>query len=581
MIIYRKLNRIFDRATKIKIVILLIAIIIGGIIETAALALVYPLINILIDSSEAYENSYVKLIMHFIEFDSISSLLAFFAFFLAFVYVFRGLYSFLLKRTKITFVARRQAYYSKVLLKKILSFSYLYHTHKNIAEIQRIINEDVNHMFAMISGILLFLSDFFMALFMMAYLFYESPVMTLCVLGFALICVVLYFLVFQKSVRKAGVDNRKAKIQMKKSVNQVFGGIKEIKVTQREGFFEKVFCIARDKYVRSSTRYKVLDLLPGTSLETICFGGAFALMGLFIVFGTDFSEIVPQLGLFVLAAFRILPAITRQVNGINAIIYNRASVDAVYHSLYEEIDIAAEVQPAAEQQTGNTQYAANNTADIELCNVTFTYPSIDEPILENISFTIPENKSVALVGATGAGKTTLADLMLGILTPDSGTVLYKGQSIYNNPEWSRSIGYIPQFIYLLDESILENVAFGIEKDEIDIEKARRALRQAQLLSFVDTLPDGINTVIGDRGIRLSGGQRQRIGIARAIYDDPPILVLDEATSALDAETEKAVMDAIMGFHGNKTMLIIAHRLSTIEHCDIVYRVEGKKVVREG
>jgi ABC-type bacteriocin/lantibiotic exporter with double-glycine peptidase domain len=202
-------------------------------------------------------------------------------------------------------------------------------------------------------------------------------------------------------------------------------------------------------------------------------------------------------------------------------------------------------------------------------------------VLEDISLTIPNKKSVAFIGPSGSGKTTLADLILGILTPESGSVFYDGKSIHHNfKQWSRNVGYIPQQVYLLDESILENVAFGIDHPEIDESKVWRALEQAQLADYVRSLPEGLETIVGDRGIRLSGGQRQRVGIARAMYEDPPILVLDEATSSLDSETEKAVMEAVMGFQGNKTMIIVAHRLSTIEHCDIVYKIDEKTIVRE-
>lgn len=579
---FRKLNRIFDKSTKIKLFILLVCIIVNGLIETATVALAFPVIDLLVDNTAVDTNSYIRWIQSFFGFDGHNSLLAFLTFSMAAVYIFRGLYHFIFERIKIRFIARKQASCSKQLLNKIIKFSYLYHTHKNIAELQRIINDDVSEMFHMVSGILLFLADFFMTFFMMAFLFYTSPVMTLCVLGLALICVAVYFLLFRKSIRKAGKTNRKAKIKMGKSVYQIFGGIKEIKVSRRENYFEKIYNDARDRYVKTFTKYKVLDILPKIALEMICFGGAFTLMGFTVLAGTNMTSIVPQLALFVLAAFRILPAITAQIKGINAILYNRASVDAVYNSLYEEKDISAQVNPSLLSSASNkdSRYAENSNQGIEVCNVSFSYPKTGQSVLRDISFTVPENKSVALVGPSGVGKTTLADLILGVLTPDAGTILYKGKPIYGSNHWSNSIGYIPQHIYLLDESVLENVAFGIDEKDINEEKVWRALEQAQLKEFVQTLPEGINTVIGERGIRLSGGQRQRIGIARAIYEDPPVLVLDEATSSLDNETEQAVMDAIMGFQGNKTILIIAHRLSTIEHCDIVYKVEDKNIMCE-
>ena len=599
----KKLNHIFDKSTKTKLSLLLIAIIVGGLIETASLALIYPLLDMLMSYSMDSGNTYINWLINLIGFTSISSLLAFLSFSLAVVYLFRSIYFFLLERTKIRFVSRLQASYSKRLLGKLINFSYLYHTHKNIAEIQNLIASDAGELSRMMTAILYFLADLFMAVFMMAYLFYESPVMTACAFVLILFCVCIYFLVFRKAIRKAAKKSRSARIASNKAIYQAFAGIKEVKVSRREQYFERVYIIARDKLINAQNKINTLNVLPRLSLELICFGGAFVLMGVFILGGTDISAVVPQLALFVLAAFKILPAVTKQVVGVNTILTTRPSVNSIYHSLYEEKDIAAEVPSdegwadaavplskvapfesaaptSAKTAADNTQPSEINNNGIEIRNLSFKYPRAEESVLDNVSFVIPENKSVAFVGTTGTGKTTMADLILGVLTPDKGTILYKGQPIYNNDLWRRSIGYIPQFIYLLDESILANVAFGIDPKEIDEDKVWRALEQAQLKAFVETLPEGIHTVIGDRGIRLSGGQRQRVGIARALYEDPPFLALDEATSSLDDETEAAVMEAIMGFHGNKTVLIVAHRLSTIKHCDIVYRVEDKKIIRE-
>jgi len=219
--------------------------------------------------------------------------------------------------------------------------------------------------------------------------------------------------------------------------------------------------------------------------------------------------------------------------------------------------------------------AVFDVVDIIVNNVSFCYPNTSLPVLSDISLIVPHNKSVAFIGPSGVGKTTLADIILGILSPKAGGVYYAGKSIHHSfKEWSQKVGYIPQQIYLLDESIIKNVAFGINSDDIDIMQVWHALEQAQLSEFVRSLPEGLETVVGDRGIRLSGGQRQRIGIARSLYNNPSILVLDEATSSLDTETEKAVMEAIEKFQGEKTLIIIAHRLSTIENCDIIYRIEN-------
>jgi ABC-type multidrug transport system fused ATPase/permease subunit len=575
MVILRKLNRIFDKKIKLRLFILLLLIIFGGFIEMVSLSLISPFIAVLLDNTMIDTNPYISWVYGFLGFSSVIPFLAFMTFMLAAVYLFRGCFFFILYRTKFRFIARRQAELSERLMQKLLGFSYLYHTHKNIAEIQRIVRGDVGAMFGMINGILVLLSDLFMSLFILAMLMFTSPIVTLCVVTLSLLCVLLYFKTFRKRIQTQGNRNRNATIGMIKTLNQAFGGIKEVKVLRREGYYRKVFRGFNAEYITTSTSFQTLDILPKLVIEVVFFGGAFAILGFFILGGADIAGMVPQLSMFVFAAFRILPAISRQVSGINKVLYQRVAVDTIYGGLFEEVDIAVEVSKETEIDIGVT------SGDIVIQNVSFMYPRTGEPVLEQVSFAIPEKKSIAFVGSSGAGKTTIADLVLGILSPNEGGVFHKGKSIHLNfNEWSKNVGYIPQQIYLLDESILENVAFGIDRNEIDEEKVRRALEQAQLTDFIKSLPEGMDTVVGDRGIRLSGGQRQRVGIARAMYEDPPILVLDEATSSLDHETEKAVMEAIIGFHGNKTIIIVAHRLSTIEHCDIVYRVEDKKVTRE-
>ena len=284
------------------------------------------------------------------------------------------------------------------------------------------------------------------------------------------------------------------------------------------------------------------------------------------------GSIVPQLSLFVLAAFRLLPAVARFTGYVNQIIYFKPSIDAVYVSLFEENENPAEAAGGV---------ASRKSPDIVVEGLFFKYPEAQAHVIENVSLSIPHKKSVAFIGPTGAGKTTLADIILGVYAPQSGYVFHNGKSIHHDPgEWTNLVGYVPQQIYMLDESIRENVSFGVPKDEVDEVRVWGAIEKARLKDFVESLPDKLDTIIGDRGVRLSGGQRQRIGIARALYNNPEILVLDEATSSLDDETEKAVMEAIETFRGEKTMIIIAHRLSTIEHCDVVYKVENKKVVKE-
>lgn len=574
MQIFLKLRRMFDRNTKIKFLVLLVAIIFSAMLETLSLSLISPFVSILLDNSMIESNQYIQFVYGLLGFSNTNMFLAFLAFLLAAVYIFRGIYLYQIAKIQYRFLSRRQANLSNALLYKILGYSYLYHSEKNLAELQRIIIMDVISMFTMLTSVLLMFSDLFMMLFIVVYLIIISPLMTFCIMLLASICMLLYFKAFRKKIQMSGKKARDSQIGMTKSVNQALGGIKEVKLLRREDHFHGVFKTSSDLYVEASTQNAIFSAIPKLVIESVCFGGAFLILAASIVMGTDISGLVPQFSVFVLAAFRLLPAVSRQMSYVNHIMYHRPSVDAVYKSLFDEEQESVSLPPPEVE-------LPPSSSDIIISNMTFQYPNTPTPVLENISITIPDKKSIAFVGPSGAGKTTLIDVILGILTPKAGGVFFEGQSIHHNfNKWSRCVGYIPQQIYLLDESILENVAFGISRDEIDVNNVWFALEQAQLADFVRTMPDGLNTIVGDRGIRLSGGQRQRIGIARAMYENPPILILDEATSSLDQDTESAVMEAVMGFKGNKTMLIVAHRLSTIEHCDVVYRVDGKSVIME-
>ena len=324
-------------------------------------------------------------------------------------------------------------------------------------------------------------------------------------------------------------------------------------------------------------RFSLFNNTPKLLIETVCIAGLLGYILILIVSGADVSAMISLFAAFGIAAMRLLPAASRINNQMTSMAFNEPFFFNVSDNLVEETN----------EQNTDISYAVVAkeklpvTRAVTLQDITYHYPNSDKLIFDHASVTFPIGKSIGVVGASGAGKTTIIDIVLGLLNLQGGKVLADDVDIQSHyREWLANVGYIPQMIFLLDADIRRNVAFGIPEEEIDDEKLWYALREAQLDEFIKTLPDGVYTGIGERGIRLSGGQRQRIGIARALYNDPEVLILDEATSALDNDTEAAIMDSINRLHGKKTLLIIAHRLQTIEKCDMVYRVENGAIVKE-
>ncbi len=354
-------------------------------------------------------------------------------------------------------------------------------------------------------------------------------------------------------------------------MQQAFGGIKEIKILRRENYFVDNY----EKYCSKSNKmnriFSFLNSIPHMVLECFCTAAILLIIALRVRNGAEVAVFVPKMAIFAMALFRLFPRISRMNGCINTIIFDYPYMNSVYNDL--KMSEEHKYMRLDREKKGKAEKALTFEKEVRMENIHFEYPNTDVEVLSGVDLTIKKGQAVAFVGPSGAGKTTLADVFLGILQLKEGRVLCDGKEIINHAdEWADKLGYIPQTIFLSDDSIRNNVAFGLVVDETEDDKIWAALEQAQLKEFVSGLPEGLDTKIGERGVRLSGGQRQRIGIARALYTNPDILVLDEATSALDNETEAAVMDSIEHLLGHKTMIIIAHRITTVRKCDVIYRV---------
>jgi ABC-type multidrug transport system fused ATPase/permease subunit len=345
----------------------------------------------------------------------------------------------------------------------------------------------------------------------------------------------------------------------------------------RETNFLALFNEHNSKSGQVAKFLQILQKLPRLWLELLAVIGFALLVVIMLAQGREMSSIVPTMGLFATAAFRLMPSVARILVAIQSLRYGLPAIN----SLYEDFT-SLELEPESEPSITPEEKPLLLKDDIRLENLSYSYQDTPTRAIADISISIKQGESIGLIGPSGSGKSTLVDIILGLLRPDSGQVIVDGQDIQKNIRlWQDQIGYVPQAIFLTDDTLRHNIAFGLSENQIDDEAVKRAIEYAQLEEFVVSLPDKMETIVGERGIRLSGGQRQRIGIARALYHDPNVLVLDEATSALDTATELGVMQAVMALHGDKTVVIVAHRLSTVENCDRLYRLESGRIAEHG
>ena len=382
------------------------------------------------------------------------------------------------------------------------------------------------------------------------------------------------YVAVKKKQRQLGIDRVAANRERFKITGEAFTGIKDVKVLQREHSFVGQFRPASLQFSKAMASNSVIAKVPRYFFEAMAFGGIVLIVLYFLNAGQGIAQILPVLSLYAFAGYRLMPELQQLFQAAAQIRFNRAALDDLTNDL-ATIETGSISQP-------NTDVQAFHKV-IEVKNVTYTYPGSAQPALDGIDLRIEKNQTVGLVGASGSGKTTLVDLLLGLYEPDCGCIQVDGIRLDNQTigSWRKQVGYVPQQIFLTDDSIAANIAFGIPTLEIDMSRVRRAAGIAHLDEFIESLSDDYRTIVGERGVRLSGGQRQRIGIARALYHDPEVLVMDEATSALDGATESAVMEAINELSGRKTIILIAHRLTTVQQADVIWVLEKGQIDRVG
>lgn len=580
--LFQKLNYIFDKKQKGSFVVLAVMILIGGVFETLGVSMLIPAVNAIMQPDLVREKiekfpALSRFLTQDLRLNTDAKLLCALFGFLIGLYVVKNLYLLLLAYKQNRFIARARNDMISRVMREFLNRPYEEYLGADIPTVFRITDGDIPHTFSLVLALLQLMTECVVSLFLVIYLIRVNWQMTLLLMLVLALLTLWNARVLKKKLNAIGKRNQDIQSRIAKWRIQSIYGLKDVKVLNRQDFFIRNYYESGKVGAELATKYAVLNNLPHLVIETIFMATILGFMMALLTSGQNLSAFLPQLMAFGVAAIRVMPSANRINTYMTEIAYEQPSLDFVYENLTDAMKTNKKMAAERAKVAGG---ALHLEKEIRLEGITFRYPDGDRNIFTDASMVIPKGKSVGIKGASGAGKSTIVDILLGLLHVQKGEITCDGANIFSNYEsWLSQIGYIPQSIYLIDESIRDNIAFGIDEREIDDTRIREVAAEAQLLEFIDSLPEGLDTKIGDRGVRLSGGQRQRIGIARALYHNPEILVFDEATSALDNETEAALMGAINSFHGRKTMIIIAHRLNTIENCDLIYEVKGEKITR--
>lgn len=569
----KKLNYIFDKKQKIELIWTLFIIVIGAFLELIGISIIYPFIDLAMSNDWISEGSVYSQIAELFHIETREHFLVLLAIVIIIIYVIKSAFMIYMFWQQYRYTYNNQQRMADRLLSAYMNQPYSFFVNHNSAFLFKSISMDVPQFFIVVQSALQFCSHMILALILSVYLIWTDWMLTIAAFAVILLVVCIFGGYFKKHTTVYGQKAQSSTAQMHKWLQQAFEGIKEIKILGRENVFQHHFRSYYLEYVSVQKKYMMFNQVPRLILEACCVTVIIFVVVYKITNLSGMEEYLATLAVFAVALFRMFPKISDANACFNTILYYKPSLNLVYDNLKR-------ADTYYQEQNHGSKEEITFDKNIICKELTFFYPDNKEKVILNgINLEILCGKIVALVGASGEGKTTLADILLGILKPVQGDILIDEK--YSIQEcsgaWAKKVGYIPQNIFILDDTIENNILFGSETNNNEL--MHNALEMAGLLEFVNSLPNGLQTQVGERGMKVSGGQKQRIGIARALYHNPEFLVMDEATSALDTETEKTIIETIENLKGKKTLLIIAHRLSTIENCDEIYRLKNGKIQR--
>lgn len=577
MSLFKKIFYILGNKYRYQIFFILILIIVGTFLETFSLALIFPALLLLSNPQEFINNSIITNYFSFLKDFNQMELIIFGMTIILISYFIKAGFLFFLIWKQNSFSFTLQGYIAERIFKSYFNQPYLFHLQRNSSELIRNVTFEVqqlsNGIFIQGLSLLTELFVFFSIIIMLALI---QPVGTIVILLSSLILGGIYYFVMRKFWKTWGEKRQIHEGHRIRHLQQGLSAIKDVILLGRKNNFIGKFKNHNQSVVKVSRLQNTFQQFPRIALEFFGVLMLFLLVIFLIYQNYNVQELIAYCALFAAAAFRVLPSINRIISSVSSIKFTMPAINIIHNELVSA-DNLAESKEAKKQI--EIKRETKNILDIE--GVYFKHYGDKKRTLEDINFSIKRGSIIGIIGPSGSGKSTLIDVILGLLNPDQGSILYNGHNINRDlSDYQKKIGYVPQSIYLSDDTLQKNIAFGVDEDSINNDSVESAIKSAQLNDFVLSLPNSINTIVGERGSRISGGQRQRVGIARAIYHNPEILILDEATSSLDQETEKEIMNSIYDLKGKKTIIIVTHRLSTINKCDVVYNLSNGKIISE-
>jgi ABC-type multidrug transport system fused ATPase/permease subunit len=574
---YKKIVYILTKNQLKKLVFLTCFSLVGVIFEMVGIGILIPALTLILDGSSGNKFPLMLNIISFIGNPNRENLVIIFMTSIFVINLIKSFFLIWLTWVSANFSSTMLAYQSTFLFSGYLKMPYAFHFNKNSATIIRNIQSETTAFYSLISAGITLLIEVMLLVGILIMLFFVEPIGTL-IAGFILIFFsIIPHTLSKKKLKKWGDNRQFISGLITKTLNESLGAIKEINLTNKQNYFINIFSENSDWHAKIYTKVNTIAAAPKYYLELLAIFGMSSISVIMILQHKPLTDLVPTLALFAASAFRIIPSISRILNSIQTITFNTPVVDVIYKETKMIRDNNLRLSMVNNISIEEKQFFNKY---LELKDVAFCYN--ENLVLKNINLKINKGECIGIIGISGSGKTTLIDLVTGLLEPSKGELLIDGikdiKVVRRN--WQKNIGYVPQSIYLMDDTFYKNIAFGYLEDDIDKEKVSMAIKAAQLEDLINALPEGLNTKIGERGVRLSGGQRQRIGIARALYLEPKILVLDEATSSLDNKTENDFMNSVNNLRGTITIIIVSHRLTTLNNCDFIYKLKNGQLTEE-